>query len=54
MFLKTELRATASLKVSYILYCGPTALELSLSSNHKQDLNGNSGLVHDILGKFGF
>ena len=54
MFLKTELRVTASLKVSYILYCSSTALELSLSSKQEQDLNGNSGPVHDILGKFGF
>jgi len=53
MSLKTELRATASLKVSYILYCRPTALELSLSSEKEQDLKGNSGPVHDILGKFG-
>lgn len=52
-FLKTELRATASLKVSYDLGWSPTGLELSLSSKQEQGLDGNSGPVHDILGTFG-
>lgn len=36
MFLKTELQATASLEVSYMLYCSPTAIELCSCS--KQDV----------------